>query len=82
MERWGAFKAKTHFSELLRDVKNGKKFIITKNGIQIAMVIPFTKDVAGVDPVEDAIRGLKKRRKGVTLGKKLSIRKMREEGRK
>jgi hypothetical protein len=32
--------------------------------------------------VKDAIRALKKLRKGITLGKKLSIRKMLEKGRK
>lgn len=82
MKHFGAFEAKTHFSELLGDVINGEKFIITKHGVQVAMIIPFTKDEEGVDPVKNSIRALKKLRKGVTLGKKLSIRKMREEGRK
>ena len=36
----------------------------------------------GVDPIKDAIRALKKLRKGVALGKDLSIREMMEEGRK
>jgi len=82
MKQFGAFEAKTHFSELLADVINGEKFIITKHGVQVAMLIPFTQDKEGIDPVEDAIRALKNLRKGITLGKKLSIRKMREEGRK
>lgn len=82
MESYGAFEAKTHFSELLSDVINGKKFIITKHGVQVAMIVPFTKAEEGVDPVQDAIRALKKLRKGITLGKKLSIRKMLEEGRR
>ena len=82
MKHFGAFEAKTHFSELLGDVINGEKFIITKHGVQVAMIIPFTKEEAGVDPVQDAIRALKKLRKGITLGKKLSIKKMLEEGRK
>jgi prevent-host-death family protein len=82
MKHFGAFEAKTHFSELLGDVINGEKFIITKHGVRVAMIIPFTKEEEGIDPVQDAIRALKKLRKGITLGKKLSIRKMLEEGRK
>lgn len=82
MKHYGAFEAKTHFSELLADVINGEKFIITKHGEQVAMIIPFTKGEEGIDPVKDAIRALKKLRKGITLGKKLSIREMLEEGRK
>ncbi len=82
MKRFGAFEVKTHFSELLRDVINGEKFIITKHGVQVAMIIPFTQKEEEVDPVTNAIRALKKLRKGITLGKRLSIRKMIEEGRK
>lgn len=40
MKHFGAFEAKTHFSELLREVMNGEKFTITKHGIQVAMIVP------------------------------------------
>lgn len=82
MKHFGAFEAKTHFSELLANVINGEKFIITKHGVQVAMIIPFTQKEEGVEPVKDAIRTLKKLRKGITLGNKLSVRKLLEEGRK
>jgi prevent-host-death family protein len=84
MKHFGAFKAKTHFSELLGNVINGEKFIITKHGVQVAMIIPFNQQEnnADADPVKDAIRALKKLRKGINLGKKLSIKKMIEKGRK
>lgn len=39
------------------------------------MIVPFTQE--DTDPVEGAIRTLQKLKKGITLGKKLSIRKMR-----
>lgn len=81
MKQYGAFEAKTHFSELLVDVMNGEKFVITKHGVQVAMIIPFTREETGIDPIKNAIRALKKLRKGITLGKNLSIRKMIEEGR-
>lgn len=82
MRHFGAFEAKTHFSEILGDVMNGEAFIITKHGVQVAMMIPFTQKGDSLDPVADAIRALKNLRKGITLGKKLSIKKMLEQGRK
>ncbi|MBA3602884.1 MAG: type II toxin-antitoxin system Phd/YefM family antitoxin [Parachlamydiaceae bacterium] len=36
MKHFGAFEAKTHFSALLSEVINGKKFVITKHGVQVA----------------------------------------------
>lgn len=59
MKHFGAFEAKTHFSELLGDVINGKKFIITKHGVQVAMIISFTQREEGTDSVTNAIRALK-----------------------
>lgn len=82
MKSFGAFEAKTHFSELLSDVINGEKFVITKHGVRVAMIIPFMDNEQGIDPIEDSIRTLKKLRRGITLGKKLSIKKMRAKGRK
>jgi prevent-host-death family protein len=37
MKQFGAFEAKTHFSELLGAVMNGEKFVITKHGVQVAI---------------------------------------------
>ena len=84
MKQFGAFEAKTHFSELLAAVIHGEKFIITKHGTKVAMIIPFVskKRKDEENPVKGAIRAIKKLRKGVTLGKSLSIKEMREEGRK
>lgn len=80
--QFGAFEAKTHFSEILRDVIKGEEFIITKHGVKVAMIIPFTQQEKSVNPVKKSIMSLKKLRKGVTLGKKLTVKKMMEEGRK
>jgi antitoxin (DNA-binding transcriptional repressor) of toxin-antitoxin stability system len=68
--------------ELLGNVTNGEKYIIAKHGVQVAMIIPFNKEEQNIDPVSEAIRSLKNLRKGVTLGKKLSIKEMIQEGRK
>ena len=82
MKQFGAFEAKTHFSQLLENVMHGEKLIITKHGVKVAMLIPFVQNEEKSDPVQDAIRAIKNLRQGITLGKKLSIRKMIEEGRK
>lgn len=82
MKQFGAFEAKTHFSEILGNVMNGEKFVITKHGVQVAMIIPYTQEKEKSHPIKSAIRGLKNLRKGITLGKKLSVRKLIEEGRK
>lgn len=81
MRHLGAFEAKTHFSEILASVLKGNKFVITKRGVEVAMLVPCSKKDDEINPVEDAIRALKKLRKGVTLGKKFSIREMINEGR-
>lgn len=81
MKQFGAFEAKTHFSEILAAVILGEKFIICKHGVQVALLIPY-KQEDSIDPVADAIRSLKKLRKGIHLGEGLTIRKMREEGRR
>ena len=38
--KMGAYDAKTHFPELLRSVRNGKKFIITLRGVPVAELVP------------------------------------------
>lgn len=39
----GAFEAKTHLSELLEKVRRGARFVITKNGKEVAELKPVTK---------------------------------------
>jgi prevent-host-death family protein len=82
MRQFGAFEAKTHFSELLGKVIKGEKFVITKHGASVAMIIPFTEGKQDFDPIENSIRALKNLRKGTKLGGKLSIKKMIEQGRR
>jgi prevent-host-death family protein len=82
MKHFGAFEAKTHFSEILGKVMEGEQFIITKHGIQVAMIIPFVEQKINLDPVSNSISAIKKLRKGITLGKNLSIKEMIKEGRR
>lgn len=78
----GAFEAKTHFSQLLADVANGKSIAITKHGEKIAILIPVKKSESKVSSAGEAIIAIRKLRKGVTLGKTLSIKEMRMMGQK
>lgn len=78
----GAFEAKTHFSQLLVEVANGEKIIITKHGQQVAILSPIIPSAANENVSAQAIQRIRNLRKGVTLGKNLSIKALREEGRK
>lgn len=83
MQQFGAFYAKTHFSELLADVETGKKFLISKHGRTVAMLIPFSQDLAEEDQgaISGAIRAIINLRSGTKLGKELTIKQMKNEGR-
>ncbi|MBA3238823.1 MAG: type II toxin-antitoxin system prevent-host-death family antitoxin [Parachlamydiaceae bacterium] len=81
MKQYGAFDAKTHFSEILNSVAQGEKCVITRHGIKIALLIPFSSEES-MNPAQEAIRTIKALRKGITLGKEISIKKLRAEGRR
>ena len=82
MRTVGAFEAKTHFSQLLAEVAGGETIVITKHGQETAMLIPVVHSDDSMQLTKNAIAALKKIRKGVSLGKDLSIREMRDEGKK
>jgi prevent-host-death family protein len=42
MERVGAYEAKVKFSELLRRVEKGERFVITKHGVPVAVLEPIS----------------------------------------
>ena len=37
----GAFDAKTHLSQLLRDVQEGRSYVVTLRGKPVARLVPF-----------------------------------------
>jgi prevent-host-death family protein len=82
MKTIGAFEAKTHFSELLVKVSKGESIIITKHNQRVAMLIPLESAEAAQSPTEKSIETIRSLRKGVTLGKNLSIKALKEMGRK
>lgn len=75
----GSYEAKTHLPRLLHQVEKGEKVSISRRGKVVALLVPAPK---GRLSVEGSIQRLKALRKGVTLGKGLSIKKLIEEGRR
>lgn len=81
MENVGSFEAKTHLPQLLERVAKGEEFTITKHGKPVARLVPAAVTTPRPD-VKQVIEELKAFSKGNTLGKKLTIREMIEEGRR
>ena len=77
----GSYEAKTHFSQLLARVAEGETIIITKNGKSIAKMIPISTKTTR-HSTREAIKAIRRFRKGVTLGKNLSLKQLIQEGRK
>ena len=78
----GTFEAKTHLTQLLGRVAKGEKILITNRGLPVAMLVPpepeTRADVAGL--VDEMLR--LRDEQGPSLGPKLTIRQMIEEGRR
>lgn len=83
MKQFGAFYAKTHFSALLADVATGKKFLITKNGRTVGMLVPYSEELKENEEstISGAIRTIRNLRSGTKLGRGLSIKQMKSQGR-
>ena len=54
MDKVGAYEAKTHLPRLLDEVSRGKKIIITKHGVPIAILCPYdhNKQYASVATID------------------------------
>jgi prevent-host-death family protein len=76
----GAYDAKTHLPQLLERVARGETILITRHGQAIAKLVP----AEGEDKpdVKESIRKLRELRKGVTLGRGLTVRQLIDEGRR
>jgi prevent-host-death family protein len=73
----GTFDAKTHLSEMLDDVQKGKDYVITKRGIPIAKLIPYSEHKKTRREVTLELEKIRKR----TAGEPFDIREAIEEGR-
>ena len=75
----GAFEAKTHLADLLRQVEEGRPFEICRRGKPIVRLVPPVKDTGHVQPseVRDAFRSIRKRVSG-----RVNVRALSEAGRR
>jgi prevent-host-death family protein len=82
MRTVGTFEAKTHLTQLLGRVARGERILITNRGQPVAMLVP--PEPAARGDVGAVVREMLAARDegGPTLGKGLTARQMREEGRR
>ncbi len=82
MLTYGAFDAKTHLSKILDEVELGKSVMITRHGQVIAIIKPYGSIDDTQDRVSNAIEAIRTMRHKVTLGAHLSIKQLKNEGRR
>ena len=81
MKTVGAFQAKTQLSQLLDEVEKGEAVTITRHGRPVAVLGP----VAPTLPAKTGkqwVAEMKRLRRGTTLEKSVSIRRLIDEGRR
>jgi prevent-host-death family protein len=78
----GVYDAKTQLPKLLDRVSRGERFIITKHGRPVAELVPAGAE--GAPDVKQIVQQMQEwqEREGPTLGPSLTIRELREEGRR
>ena len=78
----GTFEAKTHLTQLLGRVSKGERILITNRGRPAALLVPPDAEARGdvATIVTDMLAA--RAENGPTLGKGLTIRRLREEGRR
>jgi prevent-host-death family protein len=78
----GVYDAKTQLPKLLDRVSRGERFLITKHGRPVAQLVPAEPSAAvGVKEIIEQMEEWQER-EGPTLGNRLTIRELREEGRR
>ena len=78
MKTVGAFEAKTHLNQLLKQVSKGETIRITLRGVPVAKLVP--SDEGAAKDLKQTIREIREIRKGARL-KGLTIRGLIDEGR-
>ena len=77
MTRIGAYEAKVKFSEILRRVEKGERFVITRHGMPVAVLEPVSPSRKNV---REVIAKIEEFARGHSLGG-LKIKDLIEEGR-
>ncbi len=81
MKTIGAYEARTHFSEVLREVERGETVTVTRHGVAIARIVPIRDAMTDASSVIDALRRFREEQH-VRLGPGITIRELIEEGRR
>ena len=76
-----SFNAKTHLSNLLSQVQEGKEFIITKRNNAVARLVPIINKNEKIS-IPNIIDQIKLNRKNYTLNLKDGIQKLKTQGRR
>jgi prevent-host-death family protein len=78
----GVYDAKTQLPKLLDRVSRGERFLITKHGRPVAQLVPAAAEPAA--DLKEIIQQMQQWQEmhGPTLGPGLTIRQLREEGRR
>ena len=80
MQIVGAFKAKTHLSQLLDRVEAGEKIMITRHGEPVAMLVP-AKPAPHQEQIRQLIAEIRATRVGTGL-EGITVKDLIDEGRK
>jgi prevent-host-death family protein len=78
----GTFEAKTHLTQLLGRVAQGERILITNRGAPVAMLVPPEAELEGDTESVVAEMFAARDQRGPTLGRNLTARQLREEGRR
>ncbi len=81
MKEVALYEAKNKLSALLDEVAAGKEITITRRGKAVARLVPVKPDFDRVKAMQ-AAKELLEIRKGITLGPDLTIKELRNEGRR
>jgi len=76
----GAFQAKTHLSQLLDKVLKGETIQILRHGKAVAKLVPMERADEWAK-TRAAAQRIQKLSKGIRLGKGLTLKQLRDEGR-
>jgi len=78
-EEVGAFEAKTHLSELLREAAAGRSFVITRRGKPLARLVPYVaeQEAGNHSRLLEQLRQVRKQVQG-----EIDVRELIEEGRR
>jgi prevent-host-death family protein len=77
----GVYDAKTQLPKLLDRVSRGERFLITRHGRPVAQLIPAAETATDLKEVIRLMQEWQEQ-EGPTLGPALTVRQLREEGRR